>query len=144
MHFQAGVLGLTSVRFCASTTGSPKNCKVVIWPNSFGESKSFIRFDFNVQFLAFEGEECSIPAFPLLEGSHLITVIEGNFTPHSFALCSQALFGCGNKKPVTGCPTDVKAAVKFFQQTETSGLVAEYERRLCREIYKGCIMILFI
>lgn len=141
MHFKAGVLYFTSVRFCASTTGSPSNCEVVIWPDSFGESKSFISFDFNVKFLAFEGEECSILAFPLLEVSLLVTVVESNFTPHSFALRSQALFRCGNKKPVTGCPAHVEAAVKFFQQTKTSCLVAECEWGLCREKYKGLTYI---
>lgn len=138
---KTGVLYFTSVRFCASTTGSPSNCEVVIWPDSFGESKSFISFDSNVKFFSFEGEQCSILALPLLEVTLLVTVVEGNFTPDSFALCSQALFGCGNIKPVTGCPAHIKAAAKFFQQTKTCGLVAECEWGLCREKYKGLTYI---
>lgn len=134
LYFIADVLFFTSVCSCASATGSSSDCQVVIWSYRFGESNRFISFDFKVKLLAFEGEESSILAFPLLEQSLLVTVVQANFTPHRFPLGSQALFGHDSKKPVTGCPAHLEAAITFLQQTKTSGLVDECEWGLCREM----------
>ena len=87
---------------------------MVIWPNSFGESDCFISFEFNVELVALEGEQCSIPAFPLLEVSSVVTVIQAHFTPQTLALRSQTLLGCDSVKPVTGRPAQFKAAGQFF------------------------------
>ena len=123
----------TSVCSCASTTGCPRDCEVVIWSNRFGESNWILSFDFNVEVFAFQGDQCVILAFPLLEVRFVITVVEAHFAPHTFALRSQALFGRDSEKPITGRPADVKATVIFFQQAKPSGLVGEGELVICGE-----------
>lgn len=83
----------TSVRPAAGTAACPCDGEVVVWTNSFGENSRLIRLHFNVQLLAYEGEQCVIPAFPLLQVALVVTIVETDFTPHTFALCSQTLLG---------------------------------------------------
>lgn len=87
----------TSVCSSASTTSCSRDCEMVIWTNGSGESYRFICFDFNVKLLVFEGDQRFIPAFPLLEGRFLVTVVEAHFTAYTFALRPQALLGRGDK-----------------------------------------------
>lgn len=129
---QSQVPVLTSVCSWASAAGCPWDRQVVIRTHSPGECNCFIRFYFNVVLLAFEGEQCFILALPFLEVILAVTIIRAYFTPNASALCSQALFGCYNKKPITARPTHVKAAVWFFNDTETSGLVNESKRGICK------------
>lgn len=98
---------------------------MVIWPSCSGESNCFISFDLNEEFLIFEGEQCSIPAFPLLESALVVAVKLVHFAPHTFALRAQAFLSRGNKNPVTSRPAQFKAAGILFQQTKTSGFVHE-------------------
>ena len=115
----------TSVCSCAGTTGCPSDCEVIIWPNGLGESDCLISFDFNEKLLIFEGEQRSVPAFPLLEVTPVVTVVLVHFTAHAFALRPQALFSRGHKNPVSGCPAHVKAAAQSSQQAKSSGLISQ-------------------
>lgn len=129
-----GFPNCTSVCPGAGAAGCPCDCQVVIGTNISRECNRFISSDFDVELLAFESEQCFIPALPFLEVILVVTVKAAHFAPHALALRSQALFGCRDKKPIVCRPAHFKAARQSFHYTETSGLVHEYKWGICKEM----------
>lgn len=135
VYSESQVPVLTSVCSWASTAGCPWDREVVIQTQSSGKCNCFIWFYFNVVCRAFEGEQRFVLAFPFLEVTLAVTIIRAYFTSNTFALCSQALSGWYNEKPITARPTHVEAAVWFFNDTETSGLVNESKWGICKRMW---------
>lgn len=94
----------TSVCSCARTVGRSCDGEVVVGSYCSGQSDRFVRFDFDVERLAFECKQRLVLAFPLLEVTLIVAVVQADFTAQAFALRSQALFGGGDKNPSTSCP----------------------------------------
>lgn len=65
-----------------------------------------------------------ILAFPLLDVTVFVTVVEANFTAYTFTLGPHALLEAWDEKSVIGYPAHLMA----IEQTSSAGHVVESER----------------